>query len=384
MRARRFVPAVVAVLLAGCAGAAQDRATPLSVDLRSVTPGATTQPRPDLRSGTPSPAPPAAAGWDRIELDGTVRSLHSMGGYVLVAGDRNGWPLLARVRNGLAATDLGEQLDMQGRLDWVDSDGEDVAVTAQPGTGPPDAWSGQYSPTDVRGLERTPVKDAAGRTPGWVRPLFDGEEDYRLVGAVSVGGRWELHAWSEWPDGMLPLDRGGLTVPDPARVLFGNTESIVVVAGPLTDALGPGRGRAVWWADDVGYTGETPRWRRQDLPAPVDDLTDVTCWVAGCWAAGHRKRAPGGVPRGRRRVRRRAGHHARPPPSHGGPRRPPGRQAAGARHPEPRRHRPLGGPQEREMDAHPRPRRGRLTDAVRVDDGFYVLAEGTLWFRPLA
>ena len=367
----------------------------VSVFLLAALPAGCT--KPNLASVSQQPATAAsatsrAAGWHRVDVDGSVRVITDGHCWTdtFAAGVRDGQALLLKITSGAAREVRGAFPSAHHNgLGGVVFNGDDVFVTeeldparAKPAT----MWHGAYY-QGYFSPERTPweqIWDARGVMPGWLSPLMDGEENLRAVGAVRAKDRWELHAWQA-SDGWFSLDRGHQLYvhakPSPQSVLTASTETGVVVAGAISDRPDASDPSPQVWTieDEQGF--EDGRWKRSLMASTPDALTDIAQWDLGWWVAGYHQLRPviydfndGG------------GASMPVPETHLDPARP-GVYIAGI---------PIGQPMVLATQSVDGPtvwvRKGKtwlripapagtLSAAQTVKDGVYVLIDGTLWFR---
>ena len=289
---------VLAALPIGCAQPRQSSAPtrhPVS---------ATPSPSPAPASSTASPS--RAAGWHKVAIDGSVRSIsHSFcspAPDLLAAGADGGKPLLVAVTHGLAQS-IVEDLPktVHNGIGVVVSEAENIFVTEEvdPALSKPATLWLDLFPVDVAHPELTSnwtqIWDAQGAKPVWLSPLVDGEMGQRAVGAVQAGDRWELHAWQSF-EHWTALDRGQQLYvhakPSSQSVLTGSTETTVIAAGAISDQPGrPGGSPQVWIIEDEMYESHG-RWTQYPMASTPDGLTDIADWELGWWVAGHRNLRP--------------------------------------------------------------------------------------------
>lgn len=246
----------------------------------------------------PRPSPVRANGWQPVAIDGTVRSIVGINSespppHLYAAGVAGGDPLLVDVTDGEwrhLDIRIADRFDGHG-LRGLSSDGLNIAAA---GATPPSSgtsaklWAGDWWGT--RWTESP--RDRQGRSPVWLDPLLDGEEDFRSIGVVKVGDGWRLHAW-EALDEWMPIDPGPqlhLTkAPADTTLITGTTETTVVAAGAICEgADAPPGPPQVWTLYSTAYeVGRPASWQRRPLRPEPDGLTDVADWDVGFWVAGH-------------------------------------------------------------------------------------------------
>jgi hypothetical protein len=259
-------------------------------------------------SGSPTPSgastPSVSSGdgpWRRVDVPGTVRSVVPAED-VIVAGEDAGRPVIAKVTRGSARRlPAGGPPSPHDGLAAADFDGESLVVAERPPVDPATpatVWQVDYSQLRdgvPAAWRRDEIRDGTGRAASWLRPLLDGEEDYRAVGAVRLGSRWALHAWMAW-DTWRPLDRDEQLYlsGSPEALRTGATETTVVVAGAVSDRPDAPATPQVWSLRDERFEDpDAPgRWTRLPTATTPDAFTDVADWDLGVWVAGHRKLRP--------------------------------------------------------------------------------------------
>jgi len=348
---------------------------------------------------TPSASAPASAGeWRRVDLPGTVRSVAAAAD-VIVAGEDAGRSMIAVVTGGSARRLPAGGPPAPHGLAAADFDGESLAVVERPPADPatPAAvWQVDYSLLHdgvAASWRRDEIHDGNGRAATWLRPLLDGEEDYRAVGAVRRGGGWALHAWMAW-DTWRRLDRGEQLYlsGSPEALRTGTTETTVVVAGAVSDRPeAPATTPQVWsLRDDLFEDDDAPgRWTRLPTASAPDALTDVASWDLGWWVAGHRKLRP--VVYDYDSVARPAGRELPVPDTRLDPRHPvvlvagvpvSSAMVLATQSVEGAVVWVAGGPGSPRWTRVPAPP-GVLGAAVAVPGGVYLVLDGALWYRPL-
>lgn len=191
-------------------------------------------------------------------------------------------------RNGVDVVDTnGETLMLTESSDVAEGEPAALWYTLFPTTGGriPSEWS------------HDELADEQDRRASWLRPLLDGEENYRAIGAIRHDGIWSIHGWMAWDDGwtLLDGDEQLYARSAPQTLLTGTTETTVVVAGPVSDKASGKPGPPQVWSlfdgviDDPSSPG---RWVHEPMASVPDALTDVAYWDLGWWVAGHRGLRP--------------------------------------------------------------------------------------------
>ena len=225
------------------------------------------------------------------------------------------------------------------------------------------------------------LRDRSGLPASWASLLFDDEGDLRAVGAVrQADGRWRAHLWEAHPDdGKWRVEERGngpllAQQPDAATLVTSTEEVQVWLAETAGDDV------RVWSIPGDPY--DPYPWERRRLAGGADAVTDILSWAIGTWVAGSRdgEAVIWDFDDGQGEV---------PIPE----------VALDPDHPEVRLLRlPVAtqaafavqapdGPSVwlkgvgawRELKAP----EGTMTSAVATDEGFYLVIDGALWFRPM-
>lgn len=222
---------------------------------------------------------------------------------------------------------------------------------------------------------------ADGVPAPWASLLFDDEGDVRAVTARRERGAWRAHLWEVHPDdGRWRVTQRGagprLRAAPSATSVVTSTEEVRVHLAETTAV-----GARLWSIDADPYA--PTRWRSTPLDGGADSVTDILSWAVGTWVAGTRDGqaviwdfdAVGGevdLPDVTLDSEAPVVRLLRLPIGDLQP-------AFAAQRPEGPSVFVRGTSRWRELKAPA----GTMTLAAATDQGFYLVIDGELWFRPL-
>jgi hypothetical protein len=230
--------------------------------------------------------------WTRVDLEHVLAT--DCCGSVFVDG-KSHWGMLALTAGGTVhlITDEGTLRTWRGFSDTSAPSqfvhfaaGPDIEVAAftTAEVDRAELWVAEVS--GFAPIERTETPAVDGRRSQHLVPLFDREGSFRLAGTV---GR-RVHVWFDGAEGWVRGDDGSALRLDGGMLLASAEEGMTFVAGKLSDRRGSRVG--LWYTGGYPEAGGPDRWKRVNLPGRFDEITDLTSWEVGTWAAGRRGLTP--------------------------------------------------------------------------------------------
>jgi hypothetical protein len=345
----------------------------------------------------PVPAPEGDAAravapeWQAIPMDGEIADVDATYSQFLTVTGRadDGAPLVAAVDGTdviRVATKVPDDYGTGATSATGDYSNEGFVQQAAPALGRPARVYVGSLDTELGGeLEewyRQRLVHPDGGRPPWASLLFDDEGDVRAVTARRERGSWQAHLWEVHPDDgrWRVAERGvGPRLRDApaATSVVTSTGEVRVHLAETTDA-----GARLWSIDADPYF--PTRWRREELVGGADSVTDILSWAVGTWVAGTRNGqaviwdfdAVGGevdLPDVTLDPEAPVVRLLRLPIGDQQP-------AFAAQRPDGPSVWVRGTSQWRELKAPA----GTISLAAATDQGFYLVIDDVLWFRPLA